>query len=425
MSLSALFVTGLPGPGWDTLMEQRACEMVRTLRELGTAVLEVDYRALVDGASETATLVARFEPDFITAANFNYYLQAAGPHTSLLHSLQVPVGVIWDDPLGALALNWAQQRGGRLGELNLPPASGARAIFEGTMCRPNVHHFAWDTGHVRSIEALGLRPPKGVHWIPLPTYAPFIQHGQQAAEQVTYDVAFCGNLYLGALRQSAFWSEPFWRELTEEICRRKASTLETPVLDLLEQAIEALPAIQHGTRWLARGESVYWDYYLFCVWIAANTLVRLHVLQAVEHNIDLFGLFADDASKVGVSELSNVVYRGNADHFDELPDIFARTAINVCLSNGLIQQGVPSKLIDCLASGGFALCDPKDDLITLFGPQVEAIFFRDADELNEKIGYYLARPAERREIVASLRATIVERCSLHALYGEMIAAVTS
>jgi len=31
----------------------------------------------------------------------------------------------------------------------------------------------------------------------------------------------------------------------------------------------------------------------------------------------------------------------------------------VCPSNTLIQKGVPSKFVDCIASGGFALVDPK------------------------------------------------------------------
>ena len=51
----------------------------------------------------------------------------------------------------------------------------------------------------------------------------------------------------------------------------------------------------------------------------------------------------------------------------------------------------------------------------LFGNEIEKIFFRNADDLNAKIEYYLTRPAERREIVEGLRATIDAQCSIDKL----------
>jgi spore maturation protein CgeB len=91
------------------------------------------------------------------------------------------------------------------------------------------------------------------------------------------------------------------------------------------------------------------------------------------------------------------------------------------IANGLIYNGVPSKLIDCLASGGFALSDPKVDLVRLFGRDVEAIFFRNADELNAKIEYFLPRRDERREIVHELRKTIERECTLERLFERVLA----
>jgi spore maturation protein CgeB len=118
----------------------------------------------------------------------------------------------------------------------------------------------------------------------------------------------------------------------------------------------------------------------------------------------------------------NLVYAGDVHHFRELPQAFASTRINVCIANSLIYKGAPSKLIDCLASGGFALSDPKDDLVRLFGRDVEAIFFRNADELNAKIEYFLPRREERREIVHELRKTIEQKCTLERLFERVLQA---
>jgi spore maturation protein CgeB len=146
------------------------------------------------------------------------------------------------------------------------------------------------------------------------------------------------------------------------------------------------------------------------------------VLAAVEREVHLFGMFADPASVKLLQKKPNLVYAGDVHHFRELPQTFASTRINVCIANGLIYKGAPSKLIDCLASGGFALSDPKDDLVRLFGRDVEAIFFRNADELNAKIEYFLPRREERREIVHELRKTIEQECTLDRLFERVLQA---
>jgi spore maturation protein CgeB len=138
--------------------------------------------------------------------------------------------------------------------------------------------------------------------------------------------------------------------------------------------------------------------------------------------VHIFGLFADLDSVPLLERRSNLVYAGDVHHFRELPKTFASTRINVCIANGLIYKGVPSKLIDCLASGGFALSDPKDDLVRLFGRDIDAVFFRNADELNAKIEYFLPRRDERREIVHELRKTIERECTLERLFERVLAA---
>jgi spore maturation protein CgeB len=147
------------------------------------------------------------------------------------------------------------------------------------------------------------------------------------------------------------------------------------------------------------------------------------ILGAVQRQVSIHGVFADPKSVEGLKSYPNLNYRGVAHYFNDLPGVYASTKINICISNGLIYNGIPSKLIDCLASGGFALTDPKEDLVRLFGSSVERIFFRNADELNAKIEYYLARPLERAEIVSELRDRIRQKCTLKALFEQVLESV--
>jgi Glycosyl transferases group 1 len=260
-----------------------------------------------------------------------------------------------------------------------------------------------------------------VRWYPLVTYSPFLRTGARLKEIVkSRNVGFCGNVYLGLVRESEFFKDEVLAGLTERICDQKLQSLNKSVWSLMTEEIEKLPRRVRSHYGLYHSRRSFWDYYIFVVWYAANTLVRLGILNKVDREVSLFGLFADPTSLNVLKDYPNLKYEGQAHHFNDLPEVYASTKINICISNGLVYNGIPSKLIDCLASGGFALCDPKEDLVRFFGSVVTRIFFRDAEELNSKIEYYLAHPVEREEIVMELGLKIRQHCTLEALMRQVI-----
>jgi hypothetical protein len=388
--------------------------MVRTLKGLGVEVGVADAQARDDWLDA-------FDPDFYLAPNLNYLLMASLDERSVYRRHPRRAALLWDDPLGALALWHAQQRGGSMGSLNRRE-SGVLERFRGLLAIEGARHFAWDSGHIEAVGSLELVDPSRVEWYEIATYAPFLDQGRAPVEQ-HIDVSFSGNIYEAALAKSNFQTDPFYVELTDRITSTKLRDLGRPVWEIMRAELEALPDHQRTERGLHPDESPFWDYYLHTVWLASTTTVRTSLMSQIAQPVRLFGVFADPESVRLLEPHPNLVYAGHVHHYRELPRVFASTKVNVCISNGLIYRGVPSKLIDCLASGGFALVDPKDDLERLFGPEVQAIVFDDADELNTKIEYYLSRPNERREIVATLRERIEERCTLDRLLTRVLAAV--
>ena len=299
--------------------------------------------------------------------------------------------------------------------------SGVLERFRSLLAIEGARHFAWDSGHIEAATGLGLVDPSHVEWYEIATYAPFLNQGRAPQVEPQFDVSFSGNIYEAALAKTNFQTDPFYVELTDHITSTKLRELGRPVWEILRAELEELPGDERTERGLHPDESTFWDYYLHAVWLASTTVVRTSLMAQIARPVHLFGVFADPESVRLLERHPNLVYAGHVHHYRELPHVFASTKVNVCISNGLIYQGVPSKLIDCLASGGFALVDPKDDLERLFGPEVEAIIFHDADELNAKIEYYLSRPKERREIVATLRESIEKRCTLEHLLTRVLA----
>jgi SAM-dependent methyltransferase len=404
------------GEGFEEIMRLRTREMVEALRRAGIDVWAVDAEGPAPPGLEA------FDPDFLVAPNLNYVLQGALQDDSLVNRIDRPPVMLWDDPLGALSLWLIIRRGGTLGWLNEPGDAGdPLESFRSMMAAPGARHFSWDTGHIEAAVELGLAPSDAIEWYPIATFRPFLEQGRRGPVEPRVDVAFAGNVYESALGRSNFTGHPFYGPLAEAIRARKLADLSASGWELLRSEVARLSVGDRTEYGLEPTRAEYWDFYLYVVWLVLTTAVRVELLTKVERPVHMFGVFADPDSQELLRRHPNLVYAGHVSHFDELPRTFAETKVNVCISNGLIYSGVPSKLIDCLASGGFALVDPKDDLVRLFGPEIDAIVFRDADELNAKIEYYLGRPGERREIVETLRKTIEERCTLDRLFARVVA----
>jgi Glycosyl transferases group 1 len=411
------------GEGFAEYWRLRAGEIVSSLKRAGADVFFLGTDAEARPESADARAAVAFEPDAVVATTFNHYLLCVAG-AGVVTSLRKPAIQLWDDPVGALALWSLTQRGGELGSLGAVPRDNELERFRAIMNAVPMRHLAWDTGHIETVCRLDLAPRSCVTWYPMVSYRPFLEQGQVQATQ-DVDVSFCGNVWSAAVEAGSFSNDAFFSDLTAAVCRRKAEAPALSAWDILWDAIDQSEATERRVRGLTMAETPFWDYYLHAVWLAMNTHVRLHLLTKIPREVAVFGVFADPASTARLESLPNLRYAGHAAPFARLPQTYARTRVNVCISNALIYDGIPSKLIECLASGGFALVDAKADLVRLFGDHIKAIFFRDADELNAKIEYYLARPAERREIVEGLRATIDDRCSIENLASLILRAAAT
>lgn len=449
--MKALFLSPTPaGENLEDIMWLRGQEMIRVLGELGVEVMTVDVAHASAGEFDTRRQIERFAPDFVFAPNFNYYLRVISHSGSVLSDGPWPVYAGWDDPLGALQ-QCVRERF-TLQERAAPPPAGAlqrigvrcrpvaerllRGIrrrlqipepfqpirpleeFRALMDRAELRHLAWDSGHAQAVTELALTQSDRITWYPLATFEPFLAAGRrrERPEEVR-DLAFCGNLYSGRVLSSPYWRYSFFVEMIQRISQARLADLSLNAWELLNRELEGASRKERAEWGLYPHLIAFWDLYIFVTWVAENSLSRLGVLSRIPRPVDVFGVFEDPESRDVLETIPNLRFAGHAHHFDELPEAYASTRVNVCIANGLIQRGAPSKLIDCLASGGFALSDPKEDLVRIFGEKIRAIFFRTPDELNAKIEYYLARPKERRDIAEDLRETTARVCTLESFFG--------
>lgn len=141
--------------------------------------------------------------------------------------------------------------------------------------------------------------------------------------------------------------------------------------------------------------------------LAASRL-RISYLAAAQP----FGLTVYGDALWGKREFSgNLIqcYAGRSlDYETETPDVYAASAINLNLFHPQIIEGVPMRMYDVLACGGFLLSQYRPVLEEQFTIGKDLDVFHNPNEMAEKIQYYLQHGDERNAIAEHGKQTVLQ-----------------
>ncbi len=86
------------------------------------------------------------------------------------------------------------------------------------------------------------------------------------------------------------------------------------------------------------------------------------------------------------------------DYLREMPLIFKRSKIDLNITLRSIKSGIPLRAFDIMGAGGFLLTDHRADLLDLFVPGEDLVYYENKEDLLQKVGYYLEHEEERKAI---------------------------
>ena len=113
--------------------------------------------------------------------------------------------------------------------------------------------------------------------------------------------------------------------------------------------------------------------------------------------------------------------QGRVDYHTQMPLVFAASRINLNISLRSIHSGIPLRVLDIMACGGFVLSNWQPELAENFTEGEEIALFESKEECMEKIAYYLLHEERRREIAAAGKRKVQELFSyergLEKLFG--------
>ena len=122
-------------------------------------------------------------------------------------------------------------------------------------------------------------------------------------------------------------------------------------------------------------------------------LERYKLLGALSKRYDV-SVFTDDEN----ADFVLAHNMGPVRYWDESPVVFYNSKINLNFTIRNIRSGIPLRVWDILAAGGFCITNFQPELVMYFKNGEELVWFEDEADLVKKVGYYLSHEDERKRI---------------------------
>ena len=97
---------------------------------------------------------------------------------------------------------------------------------------------------------------------------------------------------------------------------------------------------------------------------------------------------------------------GTVSYWSEMPLVFAGSEINLNITIPNIRSGVPLRVFDVLAAGGFLITNYQPELSMLFEIGRDLVVYDDTEDLLQKVSYYKEHPQERKSIAENGRKKV-------------------
>lgn len=125
-----------------------------------------------------------------------------------------------------------------------------------------------------------------------------------------------------------------------------------------------------------------------------TAMERTELIQKVSHSYPL-QLYTTDKTYC----CPGCTNHGPVDYYLESPYVFRHSKINLNITLRSIKSGIPLRAFDIMGSQGFLLTNYQDDFLDYFVPDEDFVYYADAEDLMDKIEYYLSHEKERLDIL--------------------------
>jgi spore maturation protein CgeB len=218
------------------------------------------------------------------------------------------------------------------------------------------------------------------------------------------DVSMVGSLYKSQYPMIYSPLDDYWRGYVEGILCAQENIRGGYILDdmfsdeVMEKLNEFYVKVDVDHQKISREKIVY------AVGTEITGRERYKILALLQSRCNV-NLYSGDTDE----RLKKVNFKGVVDYNTQMPKAFRHSKINLNISLSLIQSGIPMRVLDVLACGGFLITNYQPEIAEYFENGRELVIYEDYIDLVQKVQYYLAHDDERREIARNGQQAVRER----------------
>lgn len=279
--------------------------------------------------------------------------------------------------------------------------------------------FCFDKAYAERLQAAGA---KHCFHYPLAADMKLLKLAEGLCEESRYacEISFVGNLYnekRNRLRHSVL--EPQTAALVDELIQKqlgvygenfiKQALPETAATEIVEKC-----ELKLGAEYRQDDLQLATD--AICMEVSAREREMALSMLETCYPVTWYG----GAELPGRLERKQIRNAGYADYAEEMPLIFKNSKINLNITSKTIETGIPQRVLDILACGGFCLTNYQPEMEAYFAAGRELVMYQSMEELSAKTSYYLQHEEERNRIAARGQRKIRELFSIEKRVFDML-----
>lgn len=379
---------------WNSVCEPMA---VRAMRDAGYQVIEFygkinDYHADAEFAQQFMVQLHESKPDMVFS--YDYF-----PLISMICEMNsIPYAVwVYDCP--------------------------QYMLLSKTITNNCNNIFCFDFAYTEHLKKLGARK---IHHFPLAADLEMYRQAKTTNNEMNYscDISFVGGLYNGKKNRLLTTKLSDYAEGYVEglLCAQKEICGYNLVVDALSGEV--------AEEISDKCELILSDYYTSDVIHMATDAINMKL--SARDREDVLALLAEyfDVSLYSNSELPDklsknkqLICKGTVDYWNEMPLVFHNSKINLNITSRTIESGVPQRVFDILACGGFCLTNYQPEMAELFVDGEELVMYTDLPDLLQKAKYYMEHEQERIQISRSGYEKVKKHFNINDRIIELINAI--
>lgn len=282
---------------------------------------------------------------------------------------------------------------------------------------PCNHIGVFDREMVRKLKDKGVQT---VYHVPLAVDVEHFAHviaGKKVPAQYACDISFVGSLYTDEHNYYDRLMSESDKAIPDGLIHRQCFCYDR---DMLGNALDAgeldmdVMRRRMEEQGLMLGEDYFADTEELLKAVVLEKKVTVEERRILSHETAKvfgercrFNLYT--ASELKEYPLLKKHHRGIVDYHKQMPLVFAGSKINLNLTLRSIHSGIPLRVLDIMACGGFVLSNLQPEIAEYFADGQEIVTFRSLEECIDKIAYYLEHETERQKIAAAGQRSVQER----------------